>query len=244
MDRMIYLAMSGAKQVALAQATNSHNLANASTPGFRADLDALTSLPVHGPTHASRVYASDERAGVDLDPGVVSATGRDLDVAINGAGFIAVQAPDGTEAYTRAGDLRVSAAGLLSTGAGHAVMGNGGPVAIPPFERIQIGADGTISIVPLGQGSGSLAVIDRIKLVNPPRAGIDKRPDGLLGTAAAADADAAVRLESGALEGSNVNTVDALVNMIELARQFEMNVKTMQAASENEAATNRLLALG
>jgi flagellar basal-body rod protein FlgF len=120
MDRMIYLAMSGAKQVALAQATNSHNLANSSTPGFRADLDALTSLPVHGPTHASRVYASDERAGVDLDPGVVSATGRDLDVAINGAGFIAVQARDGTEAYTRAGDLRVSAAGLLSTGAGHA----------------------------------------------------------------------------------------------------------------------------
>lgn len=244
MDRMIYLAMSGAKQVALAQATNSHNLANASTPGFRADLDALTSLPVHGPTHASRVYASDERAGVDLDPGVVSATGRDLDVAINGAGFIAVQAPDGTEAYTRAGDLRVSAAGLLSTGAGHAVMGNGGPVAIPPFERIQIGADGTISIVPLGQGSASLAVIDRIKLVDPPRAAIDKRPDGLLGSAEPAAADAAVRLESGALEGSNVNTVDALVNMIELARLFEMNVKTMQAASENEAATNRLLALG
>lgn len=244
MDRMIYLAMSGAKQVALAQATNSHNLANASTPGFRADLDALTSLPVHGPTHASRVYASDERAGVDLDPGVVSATGRDLDVAINGAGFIAVQAPDGTEAYTRAGDLRVSAAGLLRTGAGHAVMGNGGPVAIPPFERIQIGADGTISIVPLGQGSASLAVIDRIKLVDPPRAAIDKRPDGLLGSAEPAAADAAVRLESGALEGSNVNTVDALVNMIELARLFEMNVKTMQAASENEAATNRLLALG
>lgn len=244
MDRMIYLAMSGAKQVALAQATNSHNLANASTPGFRADLDALTSLPVHGPTHASRVYASDERAGVDLDPGVVSSTGRDLDIAVNGTGLIAVQARDGAQAYTRAGDLRVSAAGLLSTGAGHPVMGNGGPIAIPPFERIQIGADGTISIVPLGQGNGSLAVIDRIKLVDPPRESIVKRPDGLLGTAEPAEADATVRVQSGALEASNVNTVDALVNMIELARLFEMNVKTMQAASENEAATNRLLALG
>ena len=244
MDRMIYLAMSGAKQVALAQATNSHNLANASTPGFRADLDALSSLPVHGPTHASRVYASDARAGADLDPGVVSATGRDLDVAVNGDGFIAVQARDGAEAYTRAGDLRVSAAGQLSTGAGHAVMGNGGPVAIPPFERIQIGADGTVSIVPLGQSGSSLAVVDRIKLVNPPLDGIHKRADGLLGTQQPAEADAAVRLESGALEASNVNTVEALVDMIELARLFEMNVKTMHAASENEAATNRLLALG
>lgn len=244
MDRMIYLAMSGAKQAALAQATNNHNLANASTPGFRADLDAFTSHPVHGPTHASRVYVSDERAGVDLDPGIATSTGRDLDVALNGVGFIAVQASDGSEAYTRAGDLRVSATGLLTTGAGHAVLGNGGPVAIPPFERIQIGADGTISIVPLGQGNASLAVIDRIKLVNPPTDSIAKRPDGLLGASEPAEADAAVRLDSGVLEGSNVNTVQALVNMIELARLFEMNVKTMQTASENEATTNRLLALG
>lgn len=243
MDRMIYLAMSGAKQIALAQASNSHNLANASTTGFRADLDAFASLPVHGPTHASRVYASDERAGVNLDTGVVTSTGRDLDVAVNGTGYIAVQAPDGAEAYTRAGDLRVTAQGLLTTGAGHPVMGNGGPLALPPFDRIQIGADGTISILPLGQGGGSLAVVDRIKLVNPPDTAISKRADGLLATAEPTPADASVRLESGALESSNVNTVEALVNMIELARLFEMNVKTMNAAADNEASTNQLLRL-
>jgi len=243
MDDMIYVAMAGAKQTALAQASNSHNLSNASTPGFRADLDAFASLPVYRPTYASRVYASDERAGVDLDPGVITSTGRDLDVAINGRGYFAVQAPDGAEAYTRAGDLRITAQGLLTTGAGHPVIGNGGPVAVPPFERIQIGGDGTISVLPLGQSGGTLAVVDRLKLVNPPEAGISKRPDGLLGTAEPADVDAAVRVDSGAIESSNVNTVDALVNMIELARLYEMNVKTMQTASENEAATNQLLSI-
>jgi len=243
MDDMIYVAMAGAKQTALAQASNSHNLSNASTPGFRADLDAFASLPVYGPTYASRVYASDERAGVDLDPGVITSTGRDLDVAINGSGYFAVQAPDGAEAYTRAGDLRITAQGLLTTGAGHPVIGNGGPVAVPPFERIQIGGDGTISVLPLGQSGGTLAVVDRLKLVNPSEGGISKRPDGLLGTAEPADADAAVRVESGAIESSNVNTVDALVKMIELARLYEMNVKTMQTASENEATTNQLLSI-
>lgn len=244
MDRMIYLAMSGAKQTALAQASNSHNLANASTPGFRADLDAFASLPVNGPTHPSRVYASNERSGVKLEPGVITATGRDLDVAINGEGYFSVQAPDGSEAYTRAGDLRVSTQGLLTTGAGHPVLGNGGPVALPPFERIQIGSDGTVSVLPLGQSGGTLAVVDRLKLVNPDATTISKRADGLLTTPAPAEADAAVRLESGAIEASNVNTVEALVNMIELARMFEMNVKTMQTASENDEATNQLLRIG
>ena len=243
MDDMIYVAMAGAKQTALAQASNSHNLANASTPGFRADLDAFASLPVYGPSYESRVYASDERAGVDLDPGVITSTGRDLDVAINGPGYFTVQAPGGDEAYTRAGDLRLTAQGQLTTGAGHPVIGNGGPIALPPFERIQIGGDGTISILPLGQSGGTLAVVDRMKLVNPPAGSITKRADGLLGTTAPADADGAVRVESGAIESSNVNTVDALVKMIELARLYEMNVKTMQTASENEAATNQLLSI-
>lgn len=244
MDRMIYLAMAGARQTAIAQASNSHNLANASTPGFRADLDAFSSLPVLGPTHASRVYASNERAGVDLEPGVVTSTGRDLDVAMSEGGYLAVQAPDGGEAYTRAGDLRVSAQGLLTTGAGHPVLGNGGPIAVPPFERLQIGSDGTVSVLPLGQSGGTLAVVDRLRLVRPEASQLDKRADGLLGTPQPAAADASVRVEAGALESSNVNPVDALVNMIELARLFEMNVRNMKTAAENEAATNQLLRIG
>ena len=245
MDRMLYLSMAGAKQVALAQASNTHNLANATSTGFRGDLDSFASLPVHGPVHPSRVYASDERAGVDLDPGAIVTTGRDLDVSINGAGYLAVQASDGSEAYTRAGDLRISAQGLLTTGVGHLVMGNGGPVAVPPFERIQIGGDGTISIQPLGQDADSLAAIDRIKLVNPDPAAIEKRPDGLLGIGEGqlAEADASVTLGAGVLETSNVNTVESMVRMIELSRLYEMNVKLMNVAKENDAASSQLLSL-
>lgn len=245
MDRMIFLAMAGAKQVALAQASNNHNLANVSSSGFRADLDAMRSLPVHGPVHPSRVFASDERAGVDLTPGEVNTTGNPLDVAINGDGLFAVQAPDGSEAYTRAGDLRLSADGLLTTSAGHPILGNGGPVALPPFEKVAIGADGTISVQPLGQPGAALAAVDRLKLVNPPKEIIEKGTDGLLRVAGGepAEADASVAVVSGALESSNVNPVEALVNMIELSRLYEMNIKAMSAAQENDTATASLLRL-
>lgn len=244
MDRMLYLAMAGAKQVALATASNNNNLANATTTGFRGDLERFASLPVYGPTYESRVYASNERAGVDLEAGSLITTGRDLDVAVKGPGFIAVQAPDGSEAYTRAGDLQLGAQGILTTGAGDPVLGNGGPVAVPPFERIQIAADGTISIQPLGQGADSLAAVDRIKLVNPDPKSIEKRPDGLLGAGAEpAAADASVGIASGVLETSNVNTVESMVRMIELSRLYEMNVKLMNVAKENDAASSQLLSL-
>ena len=245
MDRMLYLSMAGAHQVALAQAANNNNLANASTTGFRADMDAFASLPVYGPVHASRVYASNEQSGVDLSAGSIIRTGRDLDVAVNGEGYFAVQTADGAEAYTRAGDLRVSAQGIITTGVGDPLMGNGGPIAVPPFQRIQIAADGTISIQPLGQAADALAVVDRIKLVNPDPAAFEKRTDGLLGLKdeAQAQPDAQVRLTSGALETSNVNTVESMVRMIELARLFELNVKMMNVARENDAASSELLSL-
>ncbi len=242
---MVFLSMAGAKQVALAQASNNHNLANANKTGFRADLDAFASLPVYGPTHPSRVYASNERSGVDLGAGSIVRTGRDLDVAINGDGYFAVQAPDGSEAYSRAGDLRINAQGLITNGAGNPVLGNGGPIAIPPYERIEIAADGTISIQPLGQSVDALATVDRLKLVNPGAATIEKRADGLLGIAGGgvADADAAVRISSGSLETSNVNAVESMVRMIELARLFELNVKMMNVAKDNDSATAQLLSL-
>lgn len=246
MDRLLYVAMTGASQTMLAQAANSHNLANVSTTGFRADLEAFRSLPVYGPGYPGRVYAMTESKGVDFSPGSIVTTGRDLDVAVNGSGWIAVQAPDGTEAYTRAGDLRVTSGGMLVTGAGHPVLGNAGPIAIPPYETLEIGADGTISIRPLGQGAETLAVVDRIKLVDPPLQDLEKGQDGFLrlkdGTAAAPDAR--VRLVSGALESSNVNAVDAMVRMIELARQFELQVKAMKTAEENDAVSARLMQLG
>ena len=134
MDRLLYVAMTGASQTMLAQAANSHNLANASTTGFRADLSAFRAMPVFGPGAPSRVYAMAERPGVDMSYGTLVSTGNDLDLAVKGDGWIAVQGPDGREGYTRAGDLRISTSGLLVNGAGHLVLGENGPIAIPPAE--------------------------------------------------------------------------------------------------------------
>lgn len=243
MDRNLYIAMSGAKQILLAQASNSNNLANANTTGFRKDLQQFRAMPVYGTGFPSRVYAMSERPAVDFSAGAIQSTGRDLDVAINGNGWIAVQTQEGTEAYTRAGDLRISPDGILQTGRGFPVIGNGGPIAIPPVQKIFIGNDGTISIIPAGENATNLAVIDRIKLVSPAFDQLEKRNDGLLHLTEPVDLDpsADVGLESGALEGSNVNAVEAMVNMIELARQFELQVKMMKAVEENSSAAAQLM---
>lgn len=245
MDEAVYLAMSGAKQTEYAQAINSNNLANISTTGFRADLHAFSSVPIEGPGVASRINAVVESYGTDFSQGATAFTGRDLDVAIQGSGFIAVQAQDGSEAYTRAGDLRISSGGLLTTGAGHLVLGDGGPLAVPPNASLLIGADGTVSVQPLGQGPEILAIVDRIKLVDPNTGLLAKGEDGLLRLpdGQIADASANVRLTSGALEQSNVNAARTLVNMIELSRQYEMQINTIRTAKENADAAAELLSV-
>jgi len=247
MDEMLYLAMTGAKQTEFAQTINSNNLANVSTTGFRADLHSFSSVPIDGPGVETRINAVVDSYGTDFSQGPIATTGRGLDVALQGAGFLAVQAPDGTEAYTRAGDLRIEAGGLLSTGAGHLVLGEGGgPVAIPPNASLLIGGDGTISIQPLGQGPETISQVDRIKLVNPDIALLQKGSDGLLRMAdeQIADADASVSVISGALEQSNVNVAKTLVNMIELARQYEMQVNVIKTTEENADAAAQMMSLG
>lgn len=246
MDRLLYVAMSGARETMRAQAVNAGNLANASTTGFRANLQSFQSLPVNGPGYASRVYGVAADEGVDMSPGPAMGTGRELDIAINGDGWLAVQGPDGNEAYTRAGDLRVDSLGLLRTGTGRPVMGNGSPIAIPPFEKIEIAGDGTISIQPLGQSANTLAVVDRLKLVNPPASELVKGADGLihLKGGETAEADASVEVQAGALESSNVNTVEAMVNLIQLARQYETQVKMMANSEENDRASAQLMRMG
>jgi flagellar basal-body rod protein FlgF len=246
MDEMVYLAMTGAKQTEYAQSINSNNLANISTTGFRADLHSFSNVPINGPGVESRINAVVEGFGTDLSQGSVVSTGRDLDIAIQGAGFLAVQAPDGTEAYTRAGDLRIGSGGLLETGAGHLVLGNAGPVAIPQAASLLIGTDGTVSIQPLGQGPETLAIVDRIKLVDPDPGQLAKGSDGLLRLPddETASASAAVRMMSGALEQSNVNVAKTLVNMIELSRQYEMQVNVMRTAKEDADAAAQLMRMG
>jgi len=245
MDRMLYVAMSGAKQTMLAQTANSNNMANANTDGFRADLATFRSMPVYGPGEATRVYAMAESPGVDTTSGTINPTGRDLDIAVKGEGWIAAQAPDGSEVYTRKGNLRITDGGILKTAAGLTVLGNGGPIAIPPSEKVEIGADGTVSIRGIGQTANALTILDRIKLVKIDGAALQKGEDGLLRIKGdgRAEPDASISVVSGALETSNVNTVEAMVNLISLARQYETQVKLMKTAEETDAAATQLLSL-
>jgi len=242
-DRLIYVAMNGAKQLMQAQSLVANNLANAGTNGFRADLARFSAMPVQGPGYATRVNSVARGLGFDTTPGTLVDTGNPLDVAIEGSGWIAVQAPDGTEALTRDGALRINALGLLETRRGDLVLGDNGPIAIPPHVELVIGRDGTISIVPQGQGAETLAQVGRIKLVDPDPATLEKRPDGRVQVAGGepADADGRVRLVSGFIESSNVNGAEMLVGMIELARQFEIEVRMMRVADENASRAADLI---
>jgi flagellar basal-body rod protein FlgF len=242
-DRFLYVAMSGAKETLKAQAANNHNLANASTNGFRADLSAFQARAVAGDGFNSRVYATTATTGFDDTVGALMSTGRDLDVAVQGKGYIAVQGLNGREAYTRAGDLRVDVSGQLRTGTGLAVLGDAGPISVPPHASLVMGSDGTISIVPLGQGPETRAEVGRIKLVNPKTEELTKGEDGLFRMKDGSDAlaDASTGIVSGVLESSNVNVADAMVHMIELARRFDLQVRAMKTAEDNGAAAARLL---
>ena len=172
--------MTGAKQIMQAQAVNNHNIANISTIGFRADSVTFDSEPIYGPGYATRVNAVAGDAGTDFSAGTMENTGRDLDIAVNGNGFIAVRGTDGQEAYTRAGDLRVSPTGAVTTASGLPVLTESGPLVVPPSTTVNIGSDGTVSVVPQGSAPFAVSQVDRIKLVNPPTATLQKGDDGLL----------------------------------------------------------------
>jgi flagellar basal-body rod protein FlgF len=243
MDRLVYVAMSGAKETLRAQAANNHNLANANTNGFRADLSAFQTQSVVGAGLPSRAYATDNTVSWDSSSGSLDATGRDLDVAVKGPGWIAVQASDGTEAYTRAGDLRLDPDGNLLTAAGNNVLGDNGPITVQPFTSLNIGTDGSVSIVPRGQSAATVSTVGRIKLVNPANAQLSRSSDGLFRAAPGVelDADAGVHLVSGTLESSNVNIAETMATMIELARSYEVQVKAMKTADDMAASSTKLL---
>ena len=240
MDRMIYLSMSGAKATMQRQDTLANNLANVSTVGFRAELAAFRAVPVEGSGASTRVYALETTPGYDATPGVVSGTGRNLDVAMKGQAWLAVQGLDGTEAYTRGGALDVSADGTLTTRGGLTVLGDGGPVQVPPNSEISIGGDGSVSARGAG---GRSSVVGKLKLVTP-EAAMTRGTDGLF-RAAEGDlaADPAARLQDGALEGSNVSAVETMVSMIAAARQFEAQMKMLQTAEADEKAAAQLLSM-
>ena len=238
MDRMIFLSMSGAKATMQRQDTLANNLANVSTPGFRAELQAFRAVPVQGSGASTRVYALETTTGYDASAGAITATGRDLDVAVKGNSWLTVQALDGTEAYTRGGSLEVSNDGTLTTRSGLPVMGDGGPLQVPPNAAVSIGADGTVS----AKGTdGKNTAIGKLKLVTP-EAPLQRGADGLFrGADGDLSADDTARVQDGALEGSNVSAVEAMVAMISAARQFETQMKMIQTAEADEKAASQLL---
>ncbi len=246
MDRLIYTAMSGAKHILEQQANASNNLANATTTGFRAQLDSFRAAPVLGAPLPTRAFVVDATVGTDFTPGALEQTGRALDVALPGQGWIAVQLEDGSEAYTRNGSLKTNENGVLQTQSGLNVLGDGGPISIPPDVTVAIAKDGTVSGIPTNGSASAVTVLGRIKLVNPPEDNIVRGDDGLFRTKDGnpADADADVTVMGGALEGSNVNVVDAMVDMINLSRQFEMHMNLLKNAESNEGKASELLSLG
>lgn len=235
MNELLTTVMNGAEQIMRAQAVNANNLANASTDGFRAEL--------------AHIFAQDGSTQLTSTPkysqGVVRTTGRDLDVSVDGKGWIAIQSPTGVEGYSRRGDLQVDAFGQLTDGARNPIIGNSGPIALPPFTNVEIGSDGTISIQPQGSAPNTLAVVDRIKLVLPDESNLVRGEDGIMRLNNNEDtpADASVTLTTGTLEGSNVNAVEEMVKMIDLARQFEAQVRMMQSAKENASVLSKLLTM-
>lgn len=246
MDRSLYVAMTGAAQTLQAQAANTHNLANASTPGFRAELLANLPQSVDGAGLPSRVNALAGGIGWDASGGAIQQTGRSLDVAMAPDVWLAVQASDGTEAYTKAGDLQVDSAGQLRLANGMPVLSDAGPIAVPPSTEIVIGDDGTVSVVPQGQGAETMVSIARLKTVEAQPYQLERGLDGLMRAAPGEVLPPAAGnvVTSGALESSNVSLPDAMVNMIALARQFELQVKVMRSAEDNAQAATSLLKMG
>jgi flagellar basal-body rod protein FlgF len=246
MDKLAYTAASGLRARLAAQAAIANNMANASTTGFRADRATFDRLQLSGPGFADREAAGEEVTDCDRTPGAIQQTGRNLDVAATDDSWIAVQATDGTEAYTRRGDLAVAPSGVLQTGDGYPVMGaSGGPITVPPYDSLSITPDGSISIVPQGGDPKSPQVIDQIKLVSAKGTQTSKGLDNLLHVTGGGDLpqDMDAKVESGALEGSNVDMTQALVDMIDNQRSYEISAKMLKSANDIDQSGTSVMRL-
>ncbi|AJI94759.1 flagellar basal body rod protein FlgF [Yersinia ruckeri] len=250
MDHAIYTAMGAARQTLEQQAVTANNLANASTPGFRAQLSALRAVPIDGPSMATRTLVTASTPGADMSQGPMNFSGRPLDVALQQDGFMAVQLPDGTEAYTRNGNIQVAANGQMTV-QGYPLMGDNGPIDVPPQAEVTIAADGTISALNAGDPPNTIAQIGRLKLVQAQGNELNRGDDGLFHLTPAAlqqrgatlPNDPLVKVMPGVLEGSNVKPVETMVDMIANARRFEMQMKVIHSVDENEQRANQLLAM-
>ncbi|GAA3894082.1 flagellar basal-body rod protein FlgF [Sphingomonas limnosediminicola] len=245
MDRLIYTSLSAMRGAMARQQATANNLANASTPGFRGEIAEAQALWLDGPSLTDRAMASEEVVNADMKAGSITATGRDLDIALGGDSLLAVQADDGDEAYTRRGDLQLSSSGLLTTGDGRPVLGQGGPITLPPADKISIAEDGRILVVPAGGDPSQSQEVDRLKIASPAGSAIAKGLDGLFrvkgGGVLPVDPDAHVT--SGQLEESNVSATKALVDMIDASRAWDTQLKLITSARDLDGASAELMRL-
>ena len=245
MDRLIYTSLTAMRGSMSRQTAIANNLANAQTPGFRADIANAQSLWLDGSGLDARALVSEEVLGADMRAGTVTQTGRDLDIAMQGDALLVVQAENGDEAYTRRGDLQISPSGLLTTGDGHPVQGGQGPVTIPPADAISIDQEGRVWIVPQGGDPENPQEVDRLRLATPAGSEIAKGLDGLFrvkGGGILPD-DPEARLLTRSIEGSNVTATSALVEMIEASRSWDTQLKMISDVRDMDSATANLMQL-
>lgn len=245
MDKLIYTAMTSGKHTMSQLDTVTHNLANINTDGFKAQMDSFRAVPKISTDLPVQTFVVNSTTGADFTPGVTHETGRDLDVAVQGKGWLVVQGKDGKEAYTRAGSLKTDQNGLLQTQTGLTVVGQSGDITIPPDVTVTIAKDGTVATIPVGNNVANGTLIGQLKLVNPPENTLVRGEDGLFRTndGTQPDADPNVNLVSGSVESSNVNSVDSLVTMISLARQFDIHMQMLTDAQTNDAKASSVMAL-
>ncbi len=244
MDKLLYIAASGAKQDLLATGVRANNLANAQTTGFKAQLEQARSMPAYGEGLPTRVFSMTESPSNNYEGGAMVQTGRALDVAVQGDGWFALQDVNGQEAMSRDGSFQMGADGVLTDMHGNTVLGDNGPIYLPvPLDNLNIAMDGTISVRPVGAPENVSQEIGRLKLVNPSLDSIERGSDGLFRSkdGSIPFADPNVQVRSGMVEGSNVNAVDEMVNMISLQRHYEMQIKLMKQADELSTRGNALL---
>jgi flagellar basal-body rod protein FlgF len=245
MDHMLYISMSGAKEALLAQANNANNLANATTDGFKKDLNQFRAQHVEGPGWETRTYSMNERVATDFSSGVFKSTGRNLDVMVPGDGFLAIQSIDGTEALTRTASIQSLANGDLVNSSGDPILNQAGtPMNLPPYREVEVSSDGTISVVPVDSVDNILVQIDRMRLVQPDISQLRKEVDGYIRYQGdELEQNVNVTMISGGLESSNVNTAEALGNMVEYARKYEMQIKMMRTSKDNAESSDQILSL-
>lgn len=239
MDALIYTAMSGAERALRGQQVHANNLANMDTGGFRANMELATAQPLSGYGYDDRHMAQLQANAVSTRAGTIKATGRELDVAISGDGFFAVQGPTG-EGYTRAGAITLDAEGTLKVN-GNPILGEGGPISVPEYTKIAIGQDGTVSIQ--SPGTAIMQTIDKLKLVKAESSELTKNEAGLLvaRNGQPLPTDGTVLVRSGHLEGSNVSAVEEMVATMSLNRTFEIQMKLLTAADTNAQSGNKLM---